>query len=278
MAMHRPWLALALTALLSFWLLSQWRSPAAMRAVELPEGQVVIAAPVQLLIYAGDRFLAANIEAMRSAALGPAGEESQAAYRIRAHRAVAQLNPCHEDNYYLGNAMLSWGGSEDEGNAILERATECRFWDEVPPFYLGFNRYFFYRDLDGAQRALEIAAARSEQNRAAIKRMEIMIAAQEFDDEQMAMNYLRLQREEANDPRLEEMLDDRITRLEGLYTLREAQNRFEQEQGRPLRHPNELLETGLLESFPEDPMRLGYIFVDGVFRLQTRTIQGMEMR
>lgn len=267
-----------ISAALIFLVASLFRVPEAKLHTAPPDGEVVIAAPIQLLMYAGDPYLAANVEFSRAAATGPASEEARASYRIRAHRVVAQLNPCHEDNYYLGNAMLSWGGSEDEGNAILMRATECRFWDELPPFYLGFNRYFFYRDLSGAQEALEIAAERSEINRASLRRMSIMLAAQEFDDDQMAMNYLRIQREEATDPRLVNMLDTRITRLDALITLRQAQAKFEKNAGRPLAHPNELLEHGLIMEFPEDPMGLGFIFEDGQIRLRTRVIQGIEMR
>jgi hypothetical protein len=38
---------------------------------------------------------------------------------------VVQLNPCHEDNYYQGNALLTWGGAVAEGNELLKRATDC---------------------------------------------------------------------------------------------------------------------------------------------------------
>ncbi|MEN8168663.1 MAG: hypothetical protein ABFS08_00390 [Pseudomonadota bacterium] len=261
-----------------FQLATQFRLPPASRHAEQSTSTVVISAPIQVLMYAGDRFLAANLEAMRVAAIGPAQEEALAGYRARAHGLVSQLNACHEDNLYLANAMLSWGGSADEGNTILQRATECRYWDEMPPFLLGFNRYFFFRDFDGAQQAIDIAAARSEENSTAFQHMSIAIASKKLNDEKMAAAYLRNQRDEATDQKLIKRLDRRLKRLEGLITLREAQAHFEKEHGRPLAHPNELLSSGILDKPPQDPMRIGYEFIDGGFRLKALKIGGMEIR
>ena len=127
--------------------------------------RVVISAPVQLLLAGGDRFLAANFETIRAMSTGsddPAAAAADSSFRIRAHRVVAQLNPCHEDNYYVANALLSWGGAPADGIDVLRRATECRAWDEFPPFFYGFNQWFFNRDASEARRALELAADRPD--------------------------------------------------------------------------------------------------------------------
>jgi hypothetical protein len=249
----------------------------------LPEAtvsdRVVIAAPVQLLLAGGDQFLAANFEAIRLAATSDAsmaGGSDDAAFRIRAHRVVAQLNPCHEDNYYVGNALLSWGGAPEEGSDLLRRATGCRTWDEFPPFFLGFNEQFFNRNAAGAQHAFEIAAQRSVANAPIFRRMAIMVAAGELDDERMAVNYLKSQRDGADDPRLRDMLDKRVVRLEGLLSLREAQRRYEERFGKPLTDPVVLISSGLLSAFPTDPLRLGYTFANGRFELRKLEIDGME--
>jgi len=240
-----------------------------------PEGQVVIAAPVQIIMYAGDRFLAANLEAIRSATITLYRKE-RVTYRLRAHRTVALLNPCHEDNYYLGNAILTWGGMENQGNELLKRAIECRFWDEIPPFFYGFNQYFFHRNIDEARKALELAATRATDNAAALRKLAIMITVEQMEDDQMALNYLRDQMESAKDTRLQQMLQKRVQRLEGLITLRHAQHRYEKQTGRQLTEPGQLISSGILNEIPEDPMRLGYEFIDGKFRLKQLKIQGME--
>lgn len=270
-------LGTVLMATVLFLFATQFRQPTGHSSVKPPEGKVVIAAPIQILMYAGDKFLAANLEVMRVAAIGPSEENALANYRGRALEVASQLNPCHEDNVYLANAMLSWGGLTDEGNTVLQVATECRFWDDIPPFFLGFNRYFFYRDLDGAKQAIDIAAERSEENRATLQKMAIMMSAKKLNDEKMALAYLRNQRDQAADPQLKEMLDRRLLRLEGLLTLRDAQARFEKQQGHPLKNPDDLLSSGILEAFPHDPMRLGYEFVEGRFRLRSFKVGELEI-
>lgn len=239
--------------------------------------QVVISPPIQTIMYAGDRFLAANLEAIRASAIGPSDERSFADYRIRAHTVVSQLNPCHEDNVYLSNALLSWGGSIDAGNAILQRATDCRIWDDIPPFFLGFNRYFFKRDFAGAKQAIDIAASRSKENRIPLLKLSTMITVKQFNDEKIAAEYLRGQRDQATDPRLVKMLDDRLKRLEGLLVLRDAQKQFEQRFKRKLQTPNELFTSKILASVPNDPLGLGYEFRNGEFVLKQMKVAGMEI-
>jgi len=236
--------------------------------------RVVVAAPIQLMLTGGDRFLAADMEAIRSAAIGP-DNPNEMLYRIRSHQVAAQLNPCHEDNYYLANALLTWGGALDEGDDILKRAMECRVWDEYPPLFYGFNHHFFYKDDAVASRAFEIAAERSVHNRVVLKRVAIMIKAGQYKDDHMALDYLKHERDQAKDPQLKLALDKRVGRLEGLIALREAQQRFEAQFKRPLKSPQELLDHHILDGFPNDPVGLGYEFDNGTFKLRQMKIGGM---
>ena len=242
--------------------------------------RVVLVAPLQLLVMGGDRFIAANFEAIRLAAtamdLDPQTGEMDSDYLLRSHRSISELNPCHEDNYYIGNALLAWGGAESEANDVLQRAIDCRYWDFLPAFLYGFNQYFFHRNTEVAQGAFEVAAQRSEENAAMLRRLAIMIAVEEMDDEGMALNYLRHQRDNATDEGLREMLGKRVIRLEGLILLRRAQAEFEERFSRALSHPQELIDTGILEQFPQDPLRLGYEFHEGVIRMRQLQIHGVE--
>lgn len=242
------------------------------------KGQIVIPAPVQLLLFAGDRYLAANVEAIRAATitLDDQDDRQRAMYRLRSHQVVARLNPCHEDNYYMGNATLTWGGMDQAGNNLLQRAMTCRFWDFVPAFYYGFNQYFFYHDTDKAYQALQVAAQRADKNRAPLRKLAIMIKAESMDDETLAINYLRHELESTRDPRLKKMLSKRLTRLRGLITLRKAQREYEKMTGKPLQQPRKLIEKGYLSEFPKDPLGLGYEFNNGEFRLRTRKIVGLD--
>lgn len=241
--------------------------------------RVVLSAPVQVLLSGGDRFLAANFESIRAVATAsdaPEAAEANASFAIRARRVVAQLNPCHEDNYYQGNALLTWGGAVAEGNDLLRRATDCRFWDEVPPFFYGFNQYFFLHDVDGARTALETAAERATDNAAAFRKFAIMLAAGELKDDNAALEFLQHERAQTNDPKLQGMLDKRIARLQGLMALRAAQKRYEARFGWALADPQALIDSGELAAFPDDPLRIGYEFAEGRFRLKELRIAGLE--
>lgn len=272
-------LLVAMICFATFIALWPLQTPRKTAAEEFVSDRVVISAPIQLLLAGGDRFLAASLEAIRLAATGSpsltAGTDD-AVFRIRAHRVVAQLNPCYEDNYYIGNALLSWGGAPDEGSDLLRRAMACRGWDELPPFFYGFNELFFHRNAAEARRAFEIAAQRSTSNAAAFRRIAIMIAADQFDDKRHALDYLQRERDGASDPRLREMLDRRVERLKGLLVLQEAQRRYEVQFQRALADPAALITSGLIDAFPVDPLGIGYVFEQGEFRLKKLKIAGME--
>ncbi|CAH1746896.1 conserved protein of unknown function [Thauera humireducens] len=275
-------LAVAIAGFLLFATLVVLRGPSPPPKRPGVSDRIVISAPVQVLLAGGDPFLAADFEAIRAAATAEdsADSEANASFRIRAHRVVAQLNPCHEDNYYVANAMLSWGGAPTEGLEVLRRATHCRTWDEFPPFFLGFNEWFFNRDAQKARQAMELAASRAadSQQAATLKRIGVMIETGEFADQRVALAFLRQEKTRATDERLREMLDRRITRLEGLITLREAQARYEAQMGRSLKSPQALLDEKFLDALPQDPLRLGYEFRDGQFRLREVKIPGMERK
>lgn len=269
-------LLLALIGFAVFASIAFWRAQQPLSR-EQPQVQdrVVIAAPILLALYGGDRFLAADLETMRLAATGMQDGQSDTNYLIRAQQVVAQLNGCHEDNYYLANGLLTWGGAVSEGNQVLRAAVQCRSWDFVPAFFYGINLAFFQRDIAQAQHVLELGAQRSPENAAGLRKLAVMLQAETFADEKLALNYLIQQRDAASDPKLREMLDKRVIRLQGLVTLREAQRRFEAKHG-ALTALEQLLEFGLLPALPEDPLRLGYELREGRIILKKMQIAGME--
>lgn len=275
--MTNPWwrsllavLAYAVFAMATRNIVSQ---PVAMNGME---GSVVLPPSLQTVLYFGDPFLAANIESARILATGGELKGVSADYYHRLHPVIAQLNPCHEDNYYIANALLAWAGGVDSALHILKEATGCRFWDEVPPFFWGYNVYFFKRDANAGKELMFEAAKRSSANSAGFQKLGIMMEAESYPDVTAARNYLVLQRDQARDGKLREMLNLRIGRLDGLIALREAQRVFEARLGMPLENPQDLISSRIISQFPQDPMRLGYEFGNGQFSLKELKIRGME--
>lgn len=242
---------------------------------EVGLGRVVISSPILAALYGGDRFLAANLETMRLAATSTDDGVTDSHYLIRAQLVVSELNACHEDNYYLANGLLTWGGAVAEGNEILRRAMDCRFWDGVPSFFYGVNRSFFDRDITEAVRAFELSAERWPENASSFRRMAIMLHADNFNDAKLALDYLQRQRDSTRDARLRDMLSQRVSRLEGLLDLRAAQQRYERVHG-PLTDLQELVISGVLDTLPEDPLQLGYELRNGTVELAKLQILGIE--
>lgn len=243
----------------------------------LPEqDRVVINAPILAALFAGDRYLAANLETIRLSATAFDLGMADTFYLLRAHKVVAELNPCNENNYYMANALLSWGGAVKEGGDILQRAIECRYWDELPPFLYGFNQYFFNRNIPEAQRLVRIAAERAKRNPDAYRELAVAMQLDQIDDVQMAIEILKREIKSANSEHLKRKLKMRIGRLQGLALLRDKQHEYEQHTNNKLSTPEQLLTSGLLDSFPADPMGIGYLFEDGRFILKKGKIAGMR--
>jgi tetratricopeptide (TPR) repeat protein len=242
--------------------------------------RVVVPAPLQIILTGGDRYLAADLEAIRALATQNDAPEAMAdnlSFAIRARNAVAHLNGCHEDNYYLANALLTWGGAASHGNEVLRLATDCRFWDEFPPFFYGFNLYYFERNFTKATQALNEAANRSPTNANALRKLAIMLMAESFEDDAVALAYLESERDQARDMKLRETLNKRVIRLQGLIGLRQAQEIYEQRYGHPLENPHALITANIIANFPEDPMQIGYEFHEGRFRMREIKIPGQEL-
>ncbi|BFN27266.1 hypothetical protein PSCT_03312 [Pseudomonas sp. SCT] len=272
----RTSLLLGLVAFALFAVIAAWRAQQPVLLMpQLLADRVVIPAPLLVVLHGGDRFLAADLETMRLSATGMDDRGVDTGYLVRAQREVARLNPCHEDNYYLANGLLTWGGAVEEGNDVLRAAVDCRFWDEFPPFFYGINLSFFQRDNEEAARVLEIGAQRSKVNAAAMQKLAVMLRAEQFADERLALNYLGQQRDSATDLKLREMLDKRVVRLQGLVDLREAQRRYEADQG-PLADLQHLIEQGIIAELPTDPLRLGYELRNGRIELKKLKIAGLE--
>jgi hypothetical protein len=265
--------ALAALCFMSF----VWKKPPSNKTFLETETAVVMPAAMQVVLYGGERFLAANIEVVRASMSSGMLRQDEAGFRIRAHSIAAQLNPCNEDNYWIGNAEMTWGGAQSYGLGLLRGAMQCRFWDQWPAFFYGFSQHFFYRNMDEARRGFELAAQRTDEAAAAsFRNLAVMLLAGQYEDVELALKMVRQERDQSTDAKLKKMLDLRILRLEGLATLRQAQLRFEAEFDQKLTSANELVDSGFLIRIPEDPLKLGYEFRNGEFHLRQLRHEGLE--
>lgn len=213
----------------------------------------------QMIVSFGDRYLAANIATFRAVTVG-VEELPDAVYEKLAETQItaAKLNPQQEDNYYTAAAILPWNGQYDAGQTVLSLASNARQKDALPPFFHGFNRFYFKQDYYGAAKDLEIAAARSEPvNRRALT----SIAAKWYEkgnDPAFAVQMLDGLIAANNNPDLKKLLQARRQRLIGLLALQGAVQAYEQKYNRPVSKLQELLDAKLLPALPVDPFGHGY--------------------
>ena len=182
--------------------------------------------PVQIAYSGGDAFLAANINVFRGMMVDAKVSEPET-YRIQAQLQAdaAWLNPWHEDNYYVGAAILPWNGQVDAAQYVLKQASMARAWDMWPPFFYAFNAMYFEHDMNQAGEWAELAAQRHPTNAGALRDM----AAKWYergDDPVFALGILNAMHEQSRDDNFRRLLEARMQRLEGLRAEGEASRRW----------------------------------------------------
>jgi hypothetical protein len=132
---------------------AQHRLSGLTRATAAPELLISLPRFAQVLMAGGDRYLAANLAGFR-VLVADTGRMRAEDYAVQAklQRDIAWFNPVHEDNYYIGAAILPWNGELDAAQYVLRRASDARTFDWYPLFHYGFLFYHFRKDpATGAQ-------------------------------------------------------------------------------------------------------------------------------
>jgi hypothetical protein len=230
---------------------------------------------IEVLLAGGDRHLAANIGVFRSMMIG-GGVKDELTYQVQAkvQRQVAILNPRQEDNSYVAAAILPWWGQVDNAQFILRRATQSRYWDYMPPFYQGFNEYYFNKNYKAAAELVELSASRSEGiNRESFK----AVAAKWIslgDDPRSAIGVITALKGASYDPNIQHLLQGRIDRLKILLVLRDAAKQYALDKGQPIGQLEQLTDAGYLQAIPRDPFGYGFhIDSKGLIQFNSRRKQ-----
>ncbi|MBA3996070.1 MAG: hypothetical protein C0466_02720 [Candidatus Accumulibacter sp.] len=232
------------------------------RSLASPEMEVALPRFVQVMMAAGDRFLAANLAGFR--ALVVSTEKMTAEnYRILGivQSDVAWLNPAHEDNYYIAAAILPWSGEVAAAQYILQRASEARPFDWQPAFYYAFDALHFQKNPVKGAEWLRIAADHSPDEMEKIQLQQL--AAQwvsRGEDKEMAIRMLRTMARETQHEAFARFLERRAVRLENIAALEAAATLFREREGRAPTRVDELVGQGLLSSLPADPFNMLYTF------------------
>jgi hypothetical protein len=261
---RKGWLVATVTALLLalVFLAAGERLKSAPRNSVSVEMQVALPLFVQVFMAMGDRFLAADIAAVRALVVSTDKMRPEE-FRIlgKVQEDISWLNPAHEDNYYIAFAMLSQYGEVDAAQTILARASRTRFFDYQPSFFYGFNQWYYRHDPAGASAWLREAAEKlpNPDQRLTMQNM----AARWMDkveDTEMAIRVVETMAKEARRKDFRAYLEMRVARLRQLQQLRNAAVIYRERFGKPLPDLEQLVNSGILPALPQDPFGFGFGF------------------
>lgn len=250
-----PWLVA-----LTLYVAAQLSLPRVLPGNLSPELLVTLPRSVQVLLSAGDRYLAANLAGFRVLVADTLRmNAADFAVQAKLQTDIAWLNPAHEDNYYIAAALLPWNSQLEASQFVLRRASEARLRDYQPLFYYAFNYYHFLRDpataagllLKGVERTDDQQDQWALQNLAArwIERGYQTSAAAGIVDA-MAKN--------APPGAFKNYLAKRALRLDELARLQELAKRYRELTGHSLSDLQQLVDSGLITEFPIDPLGVGF--------------------
>jgi hypothetical protein len=214
----------------------------------------------RLVLAGGDPYLAANAATFRAliANLGVLDEFS-IGLLAKLQDDASRLNPAQADNYYVAQGTLPWIGDHvGTTDRILDRAARTRRTDFMPDYFLGINAWYFRQDFSTAGRHFKEAG---DKVGPPLREQMWSIAANYYDkSDNIAVGRAALKhlREAVTDPQQKVVIDARLLRLDGLEKLRDAATAFERATGRKPDALQALVDAGLIDRIPTDPIGLGY--------------------
>jgi hypothetical protein len=224
------------------------------------EMQVALPLFVQVAMAGGDRYLAANIAAIRAIWVDTFKmRPEELAILAKVQKDVSWLNPAHEDNYYVAAAILPWGGEVDAAQVILARSTRARPFDYQPAFYYAFNQLHFRGDAIGASAWLREAAQHLPEGDERLQLQNLAaIWLDKAGDLDLAIRVVDGLARQANRRDFRRYLETRVERLRMLQQLRTAAADYGRRLGHPPATLQDLVASGIVAAVPQDPFGLGF--------------------
>jgi hypothetical protein len=229
-----------------------------------PELLVSMPRFAQILFFAGDRYLAANIGGFRVLVADTARmKAADYAVQARLQSDIAWFNPAHEDNYYIAANILPWGGQASVvavTEEILRKAGAARPYDFLPYFHVGFIHYHFYRSpAEGAKWLLAAAEQTTDQQ----DKWSLQAVAAKWIERgyetAAAASLVDAMAGSAPAGGFRSYLQMRAGRLRLLAGLRAAALEFKSRHGRAPQGFEDLLRDGLIAELPKDPLGVGFV-------------------
>jgi hypothetical protein len=165
---------------------------------------------------------------------------------------VTDLDGRFWDPYVFAEMTLAWqAGMLEEANQLLHKATVNRPEDYRPPYFIGFNHFYFKKDAVKAAphfRAAAMAPGAPDYIKGLAARVSLY-----GRQTALGISFLEDLMKETQDPKLVAYLQKRLTALQMLGYLEQKVLEFKKRNGELPKSLADLVAAGLIPSIPEDP-------------------------
>lgn len=186
---------------------------------------------------------------------------------------VTDLDPGAEHVYRFAGFILPWEAQlPDEGIRMLEKGVR-QFPDSWQlTFYLGFSRFYFKDDVEGALPYVKHAATLPDAH-PFVARFAATLYSQQHGPE-TAREFLEELRDSGGAGGMELVIDERLREIElsrHIVALEAAVDAHRQRFGSTPTSLEDLVRTGLIESIPTSPFGDGYVYDAGGDEVRTKS-------
>ena len=173
-------------------------------------------------------------------------------YLFEQLRAASALDPYFRDPYYIGSGALSTQPSRiGELNRYLEDGVRYRSWDWFLPFLVGWHKFYYLQDNQGAAESLMEAYKRDTRNTLLATLAARLAYA--GNNTETAILFLQEILAKTEDPDHRKTYETRLQALIGISVLEKASAMYQQRHRILPATPADLVKAGILKKLPQDP-------------------------
>lgn len=227
--------------------------------MRLPRGKYLRIAALEYEQLVGDIIWLETIQILGDKVVTPTGYE----WAYHALQIVTTLDPKFSYAYELGAINLAvLGHRPDLANRLLEKGIKENPQVWKLPFYLGFNKFFYMKDYQGAAKYMAMASELPG-HPAYLPRLAARLYVQAGNPE-VALDFLKNIYDETQDENVRKSIEKRIKEVmveRDIRFLESAIATYKKISGQIPSNLSVLVEKGIIRSLPEEPFG-GYYYID----------------
>ncbi|MCK5162589.1 MAG: hypothetical protein KAQ72_02675 [Desulfobacula sp.] len=174
-------------------------------------------------------------------------------YTYQSLNAITDLDPYYWDAYLFSEMFLAWSGRAQDANKILEKARKYRENDYYPPYYIGFNYYYFLKDNKKASKYL-MEASKLPGCPYYIASLAARLSLYSFQHRN-GIVFLKEMLKNTKDKKAKKEFELRIATLEILEYLENKVTLYHSVYKKYPESLKKLVTSGLIDKIPDDPYK-----------------------